>query len=57
VLRQAAAHGTVSPRSAAAAFTLAATGLLDGHRATTHWLGAALLAQLHPAVDVDPDVL
>jgi transcriptional regulator GlxA family with amidase domain len=39
------------------AFTLAATGLLDGHRATTHWAAAAELARRHPAVDVDPDVL
>lgn len=39
------------------AFTLAATGLLDGRRATTHWAAAAELARRHPAVDVDPDVL
>ncbi len=37
------------------AFMLAAAGLLDGRRATTHWASAALLAQRHPAVDVDPD--
>jgi transcriptional regulator GlxA family with amidase domain len=39
------------------AFALAATGRLDGHRATTHWAAAAELARRHPAVDVDPDVL
>ncbi|MGH3588796.1 MAG: GlxA family transcriptional regulator, partial [Pseudonocardia sp.] len=38
-------------------FTLAATGLLDGRRATTHWIAAALLAASHPGVEVDPDVL
>jgi len=38
-------------------FTLAATGLLDGRRATTHWAAARELARRHPAVDVDPDVL
>jgi transcriptional regulator GlxA family with amidase domain len=38
-------------------FTLAATGLLDGRRATTHWAAATELARRHPAVDVDPDVL
>jgi transcriptional regulator GlxA family with amidase domain len=39
------------------AFTLAATGLLDGRRATTHWAAAAELARRHPAIAVDPDVL
>ncbi|HVQ94134.1 MAG TPA: helix-turn-helix domain-containing protein [Mycobacteriales bacterium] len=39
------------------AFTLAAAGVLDGHRATTHWAAAAELAGRYPAVDVDPDVL
>ncbi len=37
------------------AFILAAAGLLDGRRATTHWSVADLLAELHPLVDVDPD--
>ncbi|MGO9448708.1 MAG: GlxA family transcriptional regulator [Solirubrobacteraceae bacterium] len=39
------------------AFVLAATGLLDGLRATTHWASAARLAKLHPAVDVDADAI
>ncbi|MEV1329866.1 helix-turn-helix domain-containing protein [Micromonospora costi] len=39
------------------AFVLAAAGVLDGRRATTHWAAAAELARRHPAVDVDPDVL
>lgn len=39
------------------AFVLAAAGLLDGRRATTHWAHAATLAQDHPEVRVDPDVL
>ena len=39
------------------AFKLAATGLLDGHRATTHWACADELARLYPAVEVDPNVL
>lgn len=33
---------------------LAATGLLDGRRVTTHWLEAELLAARHPRVEVDP---
>jgi transcriptional regulator GlxA family with amidase domain len=39
------------------AFTLAAAGVLDGRRATTHWAAAAELARRHPAIRVDPDVL
>ena len=37
------------------AFVLAAAGLLDGRRATTHWASAAALGRRHPAVDVDPE--
>ena len=37
------------------AFLLAAAGLLDGRRATTHWARARRLARQHPAVDVDAD--
>lgn len=33
---------------------LAATGLLDGRRATTHWFFADRLAERYPAVQVDP---
>ena len=56
-LREAAARGTRLASICSGAFVLAATGLLDGHRATTHWAAAAQLAARHPAVDVDPDVL
>ncbi|MFD9483917.1 GlxA family transcriptional regulator [Streptomyces sp. NPDC059991] len=56
-LRQAAARGARIASICTGAFVLAATGLLDGHRATTHWAAAALLAERHPAVDVDPAVL
>ncbi len=37
------------------AFLLAAAGLLDGRRATTHWASAEALARRHPNVTVDPD--
>ena len=39
------------------AFVLAEAGLLDGRRATAHWLHAALLAERYPLVKVDPEVL
>jgi transcriptional regulator GlxA family with amidase domain len=39
------------------AFVLAAAGLLDGRRATTHWMYADALAKRFPAVEVDPAVL
>ena len=38
-------------------FVLAATGLLDGKRVTTHWRYADALARKFPAIEVDPDVL
>lgn len=37
------------------AFLLAAAGLLDGRRATTHWKECGMLAEHYPAVTVDPD--
>lgn len=37
------------------AFILAAAGLLDGRRATTHWGRAAELARAYPQVRVEPD--
>lgn len=37
------------------AFLLAAAGLLDGRRATTHWARAEQLAARHPDVEVDAD--
>ncbi|MGW2707378.1 GlxA family transcriptional regulator [Streptomyces sp. NPDC001356] len=56
-LRAAAANGTRIASICVGAFLLAATGLLDGLRATTHWVAAPDLARRHPAVTVDPNVL
>ncbi|MEV4939457.1 GlxA family transcriptional regulator [Streptomyces zaomyceticus] len=37
------------------ALLLAEAGLLDGHRATTHWVACDHLARCHPRVEVEPD--
>ncbi|MEV4010156.1 helix-turn-helix domain-containing protein [Nonomuraea angiospora] len=39
------------------AFALAQAGLLDGRRATTHWVHAGALAREHPLVRVDANAL
>jgi transcriptional regulator GlxA family with amidase domain len=39
------------------AFILAAAGLLDGRRATTHWQHVKTLARAHPAIEVEPDAI
>jgi transcriptional regulator GlxA family with amidase domain len=57
LLRAAVARGARVASVCTGAFVLAAAGLLDGHRATTHWEGTAELARRYPTVDVDPSVL
>ncbi|RKR73257.1 GlxA family transcriptional regulator [Frondihabitans australicus] len=57
LLRQEHARGTTILSICSGAFTLAATGLLDGRRAATHWMHADLLHERHPSITVDPDVL
>jgi transcriptional regulator GlxA family with amidase domain len=39
------------------AFILAAAGILDGKRATTHWLGCDRLTKMFPRVTVDPNAI
>lgn len=39
------------------AFLLAAAGLLDGRRATTHWAECGLLGERYPEVSVEPDAI
>ncbi|HXP54965.1 MAG TPA: helix-turn-helix domain-containing protein [Streptosporangiaceae bacterium] len=56
-LRAARARGQRIMSLCTGAFVLAAAGILDGHRATTHWGECAELARRYPAVTVDPDVL
>jgi transcriptional regulator GlxA family with amidase domain len=56
-VQRAAARGARVASVCSGAFLLAATGLLDGKRATTHWLAADILAQRYPRIRVDPGVL
>lgn len=56
-LRRAAERGARMISVCAGTFVLAATGLLDGMRVTTHWAAASDFAALYPDVLVDPDVL
>ncbi|WP_426593468.1 DJ-1/PfpI family protein [Cellulomonas sp. McL0617] len=56
-LRSAHTRGARLVSICGGAFALAAAGVLDGRRATTHWRLASTMAALYPRVDVDPDVL
>ncbi|MFC0626440.1 GlxA family transcriptional regulator [Kribbella deserti] len=57
VLRQAHARGARIASICTGAFLLAAAGLLDGRRVTTHWTSAPALARRYPKLEVDPNVL
>ena len=56
-LRRAHARGARLASVCSGSFVLAATGLLDGCRATTHWMWADEFRHLYPTVDLDPSVL
>src|SRR5688572_9686507 len=55
--RAAHARGAIIVSHCTGAFVLAAAGLLDGMRITTHWKYAGELAARFPSVTVDPSVL
>ncbi|WP_457093024.1 transcriptional regulator FtrA [Microvirga sp. P5_D2] len=56
-LRRAHGRGARLASLCSGVFVLAATGLLDGRQATTHWRYADKLRACHPAITVTPDVL
>ncbi|WP_254705740.1 GlxA family transcriptional regulator [Streptomyces vilmorinianum] len=55
--RAAHARGALIGAHCVGVFALAAAGLLDGLRATTHWRFADLLSRRHPSVTVEADAL
>ncbi len=56
-LRAAANRGARVMSICTGAFVIAAAGLLEGRRATTHWAHADNFRRLFPRVRLDPDVL
>ena len=57
VVRDAAARGAWLLSICSGSFILGAAGVLDGRKATTHWMYADRMASMYPSVDVDPNVL
>lgn len=57
IVRAAAARGAWVLSVCSGSFALAAAGVLDGRRATTHWMYADVMAAMFPHITVDPDVL
>ena len=57
VVRRAVERGAWVLTVCSGAFVVAAAGVLDGRRATTHWRYAADMMRMYPKIDVDPDVL
>lgn len=57
VARDAVARGAWVMSVCSGSFILAAAGVLDGRRATTHWMYSDVMAQMYPQIDIDADVL
>lgn len=56
-LRRAHSRGARLASICGGAYLLAAAGMLDGRRATTHWMQAADFSRRFPAIHLDPNVL
>lgn len=56
-LRGAYAGGAIIAGHCTGVYVLAAAGLLDGRRATTHWRSAAVVTERYPAIRLEPGVL
>jgi transcriptional regulator GlxA family with amidase domain len=56
-LRRLAANARRTTSVCSGAFLLAAAGLLDGRRATTHWAECQQLQRTHPQITVDTDAI
>lgn len=56
-VRGAFASGSQMASACTGAFVLAAAGLLDGRRATTHWAFQSLFSQKFPEVELDPQAI
>jgi len=57
IVRSAHARGTRLVSLCGGVFVLAAAGLLDGRRASTHWMFVDPLRRAHPKIIVDSDAL
>ncbi len=57
VVRHAVARDAWVLSVCSGSFILGAAGVLDGRKATTHWMYTDIMAAMYPKVEVDPDVL